>query len=677
MANINDILSKILSARYGKDVRQSIHDGIRKCYDDGKAGSVDLYAREQIDKKASQEDLEFERARIDGLLKIPEGPTTADAALYDINIGYDGKDWGSPGNAVRGQVSQLSTDIANLTKHTSDAITVEKSGTTITATDSSDKGFEQFKTFGKSVQDTSGKQLFDFGDNHRSFTVTTQDWIAIYTDINPFTKGAGIYSYSCSNDMNISVMRMWVYDSTDNLLVLSENKESFELTEETIAKVAKVCVVLAPVTTGVNYDGHIYPMINYGSTPLPWEPYTGGIPSPNPEYPQPIVSAGQKLENGIVSDVGISKKLTGKNLLKSNIYTTATNGVAVTLGNDGSVTFNGTATANCYFLINKGIALTQGKYILSGCPSGGGSSTYQLYIQKSDGSSLVFNTTGSDVSFTISDDDYRQGYIAVYNGITASNLVFKPMIRLASIEDDTYEPYTEQTHKSNRVLNGIPLGQTIPDIIKSSPAHMAGVYWDDETQQYYIGDTEDGVNGVYVQRVGTILPTEWVLHNVYSITSGYRFMARINGMANGVTMTVRYIPCVCSHYSFKKTSSYSTQGDYITTDEAHEQGRIYIRTTNEELSSTAKFTEWATANNMLVNYILATPIETPLTDEEIAMYKALHTNKPTTVITNDAGCYMEVEYVADPKNHIEQNYVPVTAFNDVLDRISALEQLHV
>lgn len=33
-------------------------------------------------------------------------------------------------------------------------------------------------------------------------------------------------------------------------------------------------------------------MLNYGDTALPWEPYTGGIPSPNPDYPQPISSIG-------------------------------------------------------------------------------------------------------------------------------------------------------------------------------------------------------------------------------------------------------------------------------------------------------------------------------------------------------------------------------------------------
>ena len=33
-------------------------------------------------------------------------------------------------------------------------------------------------------------------------------------------------------------------------------------------------------------------MLNAGSTALPWEPYTGGKPSPSPDYPQEIVTAG-------------------------------------------------------------------------------------------------------------------------------------------------------------------------------------------------------------------------------------------------------------------------------------------------------------------------------------------------------------------------------------------------
>ena len=46
-------------------------------------------------------------------------------------------------------------------------------------------------------------------------------------------------------------------------------------------------------------------MLNAGSTALPYEPYTGGKPSPSPEYPQEIVSAGDEGEISItLSDSG-------------------------------------------------------------------------------------------------------------------------------------------------------------------------------------------------------------------------------------------------------------------------------------------------------------------------------------------------------------------------------------
>lgn len=48
MSDIESNLNKILTSVYGKDVRQAIHDSIHDCYEDGKAGSTDLIAREQI-----------------------------------------------------------------------------------------------------------------------------------------------------------------------------------------------------------------------------------------------------------------------------------------------------------------------------------------------------------------------------------------------------------------------------------------------------------------------------------------------------------------------------------------------------------------------------------------------------------------------------------------------------
>ena len=126
---IQENLKKILSSRFGKDVRQAIHDSIHDCYEDGKAGTTDLIAREKIDnlisgkaeksevseeKSERKKEIAVERARIDQMIKLPDGSTTGDAELQDIRVGADGKTYETAGAAVRGQVSSLKEDLGNI-----------------------------------------------------------------------------------------------------------------------------------------------------------------------------------------------------------------------------------------------------------------------------------------------------------------------------------------------------------------------------------------------------------------------------------------------------------------------------------------------------------------------------------------------------------------------------------
>lgn len=54
------------------------------------------------------------KSRMDSFTQLQEGSTTGDAELIDGRVGYDGKTYENIGDAIRGQVSQLSDEINNI-----------------------------------------------------------------------------------------------------------------------------------------------------------------------------------------------------------------------------------------------------------------------------------------------------------------------------------------------------------------------------------------------------------------------------------------------------------------------------------------------------------------------------------------------------------------------------------
>ena len=119
---------------------------------------------------------------------------------------------------------------------------------------------------------------------------------------------------------------------------------------------------------------------------------------------------------------------TGKNLLNNTLLTTVTtlNGVTATPNKDGSITLNGTATSITFMNLSRQDFGTNN--LISGSLS---SADYVASIGiKNSGLRMEYSGKNNYTYLRIESD-------AIFN-----NAVVYPMIRPASITDDTYEPYT-------------------------------------------------------------------------------------------------------------------------------------------------------------------------------------------------------------------------------------------
>lgn len=123
-----------------------------------------------------------------------------------------------------------------------------------------------------------------------------------------------------------------------------------------------------------------------------------------------------------------------------NNYTV--NGVTFSILTDSDnnvvgVNANGTASSSAYLSI--AFDVLNEDYIVSGCPTGGSyNSSYSIWVISQ---SPYVESIDAGTGVTITENYSRSIRLRVASGYTASNIVFKPMIRLASVTDPTFAPY--------------------------------------------------------------------------------------------------------------------------------------------------------------------------------------------------------------------------------------------
>ncbi len=132
-----------------------------------------------------------------------------------------------------------------------------------------------------------------------------------------------------------------------------------------------------------------------------------------------------------------------RNHLKNTASDHTNSGVTFTVGTDGTITANGTASSNATMVWDTSVPA--GSYIFTCGEAPNRSLTYDAMILDLDNSSAVIardnpnDTPGN--TFTLSRTTNVRIHIRITEGYSCNSLVFRPMLRSVYDKDPSYSPY--------------------------------------------------------------------------------------------------------------------------------------------------------------------------------------------------------------------------------------------
>lgn len=340
--------------------------------------------------------------------------------------------------------------------------------------------------------------------------------------------------------------------------------------------------------------------VEKGSESTSYEPYTGGIPSPNPSYPQEIKS----VVNPIV-------KVYGKNMMpypKDN--TVSVNGVTLTV-KDGKYTLVGKPTAKTWLNIYPQVLDSTSNNMLSEkpLPTKGknisminGSEGYALNFRKVSNGDKVFGIEHNDAK--LADEDSNGVFLYIYNIDKTYNDTFEIMISdPADTTSTVFEPYTEQEVSLPYTLNAIPVNS-------GGNVTIDG--------QQYIADYVDVERGKLVKRVYEYVfsgKERWA-----AAVDGAQYLTWRVGDKPGIIDSIYDKKCICSCLIANILSATRKGENYISTQSLDDTCRVWVSAN----VATSKLT------GEKVFLALIVPEEISLTQEEIRAFKELAAYYPVT-----------------------------------------------
>jgi hypothetical protein len=298
---------------------------------------------------------------------------------------------------------------------------------------------------------------------------------------------------------------------------------------------------------------------------------------------------------------------------------------------DGSLTFNGTATADVFFYTstvngsasstNTGlINIKAGTYTLSGCPAGGTATTYveRLYEFTLDDEykNTSYSDTGGGNTFVINDDcKYRVG-IRFANGITVSNLTFKPQLEVGETATE-YEPNNGATYPVTFPSEaGTVYGGTL-----TVNSDGSGTLTVDHGMRVFDGSEQWALNGS---------------GGAYRTPRGV-----IPAMAKD---------CVCNMLLMSNTSGAPSGYGYVGS------ANILVYLDNATAENLASWVEFLQSTNMQVVYPLSTPTTYALSSVQVAELLQGVNN-----LWADAAGTLSAEYYANTALYVDKKIAELQA----------------
>ena len=171
----------------------------------------------------------------------------------------------------------------------------------------------------------------------------------------------------------------------------------------------------------------------------------------------------------------------------------------------------------------------------------------------------------------------------------------------------------------------------------------SGGNYTDANGQQWICDEVDLARGVYVQRINSLNLNGSELWLEYKYEPQYYGFFVENLLDSGQNRASG----LCNQFSVGRLAD-----DSVWIGVSNNKA-LYVITREWYNKGISAWKSYLSTNPLRVIYPLSVPAETPLSEEELAAYAALHTYRGNTTVSNDAGAWMDIEYVMDAKKYID------------------------